>query len=36
VKVFPGIKDLPVHLCQNFRNEFIYFIIKHVANSESP
>ena len=36
VKVYPGVKDLPAHLRQNFRNEFIRFVIKHVANSESP
>jgi len=27
VKVYPGIKDLPVHIRQNFRNEFIRFAI---------
>ena len=35
-KVFPGIKDLPAHIRQNFRNEFIRFVIKQVANSQSP
>ena len=35
-KVFPGIKDLPAHIHQNFRNEFIRFVIKQVANSQSP
>ena len=35
-KVFPGIKDLPDHIRPNFRNEFIRFVIKRVANSESP
>ena len=36
LKVFPGIKDLPAHIRQNFRNEFIRFVIKQVANSQSP
>lgn len=36
VKVYPGIKDLPIHIRQNFRNEFIRFAIKQVANSKSP
>ena len=36
VKVYPGIKDLPVHIRQNFRNEFIRFVVKQVANSEAP
>ena len=35
-KVYPGIKDLPAHIRQNFRNEFIRFIIKQVASSQSP
>ena len=35
-KVYPGIKDLPLHIRQNFRNEFIRFVIKQVANSQSP
>lgn len=35
-KTYPGIKDLPVHIRQNFRNEFIRFVIKQVASSESP
>jgi hypothetical protein len=36
VRVYPGIKDLPAHIRQNFRNEFIRFVIKQVANSQSP
>lgn len=36
VKVFPGVKDLPVHIRQGFRNEFIRFVMKQVANSTSP
>jgi hypothetical protein len=36
VRVLPGIKDLPEHIQQNFRNEFIHFVIKQVANSQSP
>ena len=36
VKVYPGIKDLPIHIRQNFRNEFIRFIFKQIANSTSP
>ena len=35
-KIFPGIKDLPAHIRQNFRNEFIRFVIKQVANSKLP
>lgn len=35
-KVYPGIRDLPTHIRQNFRNEFIRFVIKQVAKSESP
>jgi len=35
-KVYPGVKDLPAHIHQNFRNEFIRFVIKHIANSELP
>jgi len=35
-KVFPGIKDLPMHIRQNFRNEFIRFVIKQVTNSQLP
>lgn len=35
VKVYPGIKDLPAHL-QDFRNSFIRYVIRQVANSESP
>ena len=33
---YPGIKDLPAHLSGNFRNEFIRFVIKYVANLQSP
>jgi len=36
VKVYPGIKELPAHIRQNFRNEFIRFVIRQVANSQSP
>ena len=36
VKVYPGINNLPLHIRQNFRNEFIRFVIKQVANSQSP
>lgn len=36
VKVYPGLKDLPAHLRQNFRNEFIRYVIKCVANLQSP
>ena len=36
VKVYPGVKDLPTHLCLNFRKEFIRFVIKQVANSQAP
>ena len=35
-KVYPGIKDLPIHIRQNFHNEFICFVIKQVASSRSP
>ena len=35
-RVHPGIKDLPAHIHKNFQNEFIHFIIKQVANLESP
>jgi hypothetical protein len=35
-RVNPGIKDLPAHIRQNFRNEFIRFVIKQVANSKLP
>ena len=35
-RVYPGIKDLPAHIRQNFRKEFIRFVIKQVANSKSP
>ena len=35
-RVYPGIKDLPVHIQHNFRNEFIRFIIKQVAISKLP
>lgn len=35
-KVYPGIKDLPPHIRQDFRNEFIRVVIKQVANSQSP
>ena len=35
-KVYPGVKDLPIHLRQNFRNEFIRFIIREVTNSQLP
>ena len=35
-RVNPGIKDLPAHIHQNFRNEFIRFVIKQVANSKLP
>lgn len=35
-RVFPGIKDLPAHIHQNFRNEFIRYVIKHVASSKLP
>ncbi|KAF9642059.1 hypothetical protein BDM02DRAFT_3194001 [Thelephora ganbajun] len=35
-RVYPGIKDLPVHIHENFHNEFICFVIKQVANSKSP
>ena len=34
--MYPGIKDLPAHIRQNFRGEFIRFVIKQVANSQSP
>ena len=33
---YPGVKDLPLHIRPNFRNEFIRFVIKHVANSKLP
>ena len=36
VRVYPGIKDLPAHIRPNFRNEFIRYAIKQVANSEVP
>lgn len=36
VKVLPGIKDLPEHIRKNFRNEFIRFVMKQVANLQSP
>ena len=36
VKVYPGIKDLPAHIYHGFRNEFIRFVMKRVANSTSP
>ena len=35
-RVYPGIKDLPEHIRKTFRNDFIHFVIKQVANSESP
>ena len=35
-RVCPGIKDLPAHIRQNFRNKFICFVIKQVANSKLP
>ena len=34
--MYPGIKDLPINIRQNFRSEFIRFVIKQVANSQSP
>jgi hypothetical protein len=34
--VYPGIKDLPAHLRAGFRNEFIRYVMKQVANSEAP
>ena len=36
VRVYPGIKDLPAHIRPNFRNKFIRYAIKQVANSEVP
>jgi len=36
VKLLPGVKDLPSHIRQNFRNEFIRFVMKQTANSRSP
>ena len=36
VKLYPGIKNLPLHISPNFRNMFIRTVIKHVANSELP
>lgn len=36
IKVYPGVKDLLVHIRQGFRNEFIRFVMKQVANSMSP
>jgi hypothetical protein len=35
-KVYPGVKDLPAHIRPKFRNEFIRYVIKQVANSELP
>ena len=35
-KVNPGVKDLPASIRANFRNIFIRYVIKQVANSESP
>ena len=35
-KSYPGVKNLPLHLRPNFRNEFIRSVIKQVANSQSP
>jgi hypothetical protein len=35
-RVYPGIKELPPNIRQNFRNDFIRFILKKVANSQSP
>ena len=34
--MYPGIKDLPINIHQNFHSEFIHFIIKQVTNSQSP
>ena len=36
VKVYPGVKHLPDHIRPNFRNEYIRFVIKQLANSQSP
>jgi len=35
-KVYPGIRDLPAHIRDRFRDEFIRFVMKQVANSKSP
>ena len=35
-KVSPGIRNLPAHIRPNFRNEFIRFVMKQTANSQSP
>ena len=35
-RVYPGIKDLPPHICMNFRNTFIRLIIRDVFDSEQP
>lgn len=35
-KVNPGVKDLPGFIRTNFRNTFIRYAIKQVANSDSP
>ena len=35
-KVYPGIKDLPSHICTNFHNLFICPVIQDIFNSEQP
>ena len=35
-KVYPGLKDLPTHIHPGFCNKFIRYVIKKVANSETP
>jgi hypothetical protein len=34
--VYPGIKDLPAHIREHFRDEFIRFVVKQIANSKFP
>ena len=35
-RVYPGVKNLPAHIREHFRDRFIRFVIKQVANSKFP
>ena len=35
-RIHPGIKDLPDHICTDFRNTFIRLVIRDLFNSEQP
>ena len=34
--MYPGIKDLPAHIREGFRNTYIRLVIRDVFNSEEP